>query len=139
MRVTNGSGPRRTHGLFQIAQPAATHFRRVTCRQAECRAYCFGFTTIVPVGGPQDRYIRHHSGKAFTDKVDGGMVEFFIKPGQEFWDGSPAHQHKIPIGRDPLFIHRPSVGVGARRLGFPEFADTMNEHMYESNQQRQRG
>jgi len=124
--------------IHKIAQPAATHFTRITCREAECRAFRFGFNTTVPVGSPQDLYIRHHSGKAFKEEVVAGMVTFFIQPGQEFWDGAPDHQHKRRLGRDPLLIHRPARG-DARRMEVNEFTDSMNENAHQLNQRRQRG
>ena len=65
---------------FRIRRPPDTRYRAETCAHADCDAYRFGWSTVVPAVGPQADYIRVHSGRAF-EEVNPGVFRF--EAGQE--------------------------------------------------------
>lgn len=88
---------------YQILQPTATHFRPATCEEVECANHVNGWKTIVPVRSDLADAVRS-SGRVFTEEViDGGLVEFRFKPGQQCFR---AASHRISLQRDQLFMVR---------------------------------
>jgi len=75
------------------------YWRRQTCKEAQCNANVFGWRTVVPAASPQYRYIKHKSGRNFTEKADGDLVIFTFYPGQTCFD-SLSHD-RTPTERNP--------------------------------------
>lgn len=92
---------------YRAVMPFPTHFRDATCREANCIQYLNGFITTVPTHGPQANYIRHHSGRHFTEKATpDGMSAFTFPAGQTCF-----RTHHMRLERDPFFlIDRRPVG-----------------------------
>lgn len=135
--------PVQAYKTYGIKQPLSTHWRRATCAEINCAAYLNGWTTIVPVAGPQAQYIRARSGRRFTEvKQDAGMVEFAFPPGQTCF---AAAKHRAPLGRPPLFIVRdgdfrgnPS-GWSMRHRRAEDWRDDLGEHQLKIVEFKKRG
>lgn len=108
-----------------------------TAAQVDCPMYANGWVTRVPNDSPQAYYIRKDSGRRFIERYEEeGMVEFHFEPGQECFQG-PKHQHRILLGRTPIFIKE--TVERRRRMDWTEFSDDMNENAYRRNKVRQEG
>lgn len=90
---------------YTVAQPLATHWRPATCEEVDCANWRNGWKTIVNVsvdlGHRQVAYIRHESGRRFTEHREGAAVVFVFEAGQRCFS-----QHRVPLERDPLFLVR---------------------------------
>jgi hypothetical protein len=94
---------------YSWRQPLATHFRKVTCAEFGCKAYRHGWVTLVDVstelGQRQYHYITHdRTRRHHEEKTGTGLISFTFPPGQEFFAGSPQHEHRRPIGYDPVTL-----------------------------------
>ena len=87
---------------YVIAQPEATHFKRVSCSDIDCGTQASGFIVrvdeAVPFGQKQAFYLRHHSGRSYSEHNENGLTEFVFPPGSECFDN-----HDVAI-REPVFI-----------------------------------
>lgn len=104
---------------FQIAAPAATHFRPATCAEIECPAWANGWVTYLDessaAGRQQAQYIRAKSERAFTERREpDGRTAMVFKPGQRCFRSG---DHRVQLEREPLFIARD--GDAWRRVGEP--------------------
>jgi hypothetical protein len=89
---------------YQAVMPLATHFRPATCEESDCPHYLFGWKTIVPADSPQAHYIRHDSGRGFTEtRHPDGLAEFVFEAGQTCFASG---RHQLPNGRPEVFIER---------------------------------
>ncbi len=89
---------------YAVVAPVATHFRVASCAEVNCPAYQNGWRTTVLADSPQAQYIRAKSGRSFTTMPQpGGMVAFTFAAGQVCFRAS---EHRVPLGREPLFIVR---------------------------------
>lgn len=102
---------------FQVARPLETHWEAATCKDRDCRHYLNGWVTIVPTDSPQAGYIRHMSGRDFTEKkIDDGLVEFTFQPGQKCFNEHEApdelrrEPHIKQLDKQEIFIHRSPDG-----------------------------
>jgi len=116
-----------------MSAPTATHRRTASCEEVNCPHYLKGWITIVPIGSPQDLYIRHHSGRRFTAKAEAGSVTFTFPPGQQCF-----RQHTATLNRPP-FLLRGRNGRLQRVSDPHEWSDTFNETMHQAEQARKRG
>lgn len=101
---------------FHIAAPIETHYRVVTCAQAECGAHQRGWVSSIddttPLGQAQAGYIRARSERVFTeDRAEDGTLMFIFPPGQRCFT-----EHRVSLEREPVFLvrggdHRGTVGV----------------------------
>ncbi len=97
--------PVTAYKTYQFAAPLSTHWRNASCSEKECRAYIQGWVTAcdeaTTLGAAQADYVRHNSGRTFTETREDGLTVFTFGPGQTcFVD------HKIRIDRPELFIVR---------------------------------
>lgn len=80
---------------FQIVAPKSTHTVRVSCEEAECRAYANGWRMTIDLGTDlglkQAHYIKHLSGRSYRKVgVNGSLVEL------EFASGQPCFaEHRV--------------------------------------------
>lgn len=83
------------------------HLREVTCAQIECKAHVNGWQTLIDEsterGKTQGAYIRHGSGRRFTeDRNDAGVTVFTFAPGQTCFGG----KHYQTNERPPIYSVR---------------------------------
>lgn len=91
---------------YQIVAPVSTHFRPATCKEIECAGYTRGWKTTVLPDSPQARYIRHSSGRKFTEAKNengDGTVVFTFPPGQTCFR---AADHRKSLEREPFYVVR---------------------------------
>lgn len=92
---------------YAIAEPQATHWRKVPCAQAQegCPAHESGWQTTcdltTQLGLDQARYIRDKAGRTFshTFSGDGKLITFTFPAGQQCFAG-----HRVSLGRPALFV-----------------------------------
>ena len=92
---------------YELRTPRSTHTRAATCEEVECAAHVRGWVTSIDVstelGRNQADYIRHQSGRHFTESGRPGMVEFRFPPGQRCFN---SNSHRVFLEREPLYIVR---------------------------------
>lgn len=109
---------------YEVDAPLSTHWRDATCEEVECQAMREGWiTTVVEsdavpvppathhyrqlmgIADADDRrayYIRHMSGRKFTEHRDAsGVTVFDFEPGQTCFE-----THRVRVDRPELFIVR---------------------------------
>lgn len=90
---------------YQISAPIPTHFRRASCREADCQRYQRGFRTKLDTSDPRHagtaKWIENKSGRKFTRAVAGTIVEYTFPPGQKCFE-----PHLVSLQREALFIVR---------------------------------
>ena len=107
-RIVPALGPG-AYKSYSWRRPLETHWRAATCEEHGCRAYRFGWTTVVDtateLGQRQADYIRRDRTRSHQEERSGtSLVSFTFGPGQQFFAGSPAHEHRKPIDRPPLLL-----------------------------------
>lgn len=133
---------------FAITRPTKTHWRPATCAEVDCDAHARGFRIRcdlrTQLGVDQARYIRDKAGRSYTHVFteDGKVITFTFAAGQKcFVD------HRVPIGREALFVVRNGDhrGAGRRRperrvFDRPDqWVDTFAEHQDQLATAAQRG
>lgn len=92
---------------YSWRQPLETHFRRVSCEEARCQQFVNGWVTVVDlateIGPKQDHFITHDKSRKHTREQIGNLVTFTFPPGQKPF-ASPKHEHRKPIGYDPITV-----------------------------------
>jgi hypothetical protein len=128
---------------YDLSAPLATHFRKATCQEVECRAYAHGWVTNVdtstPLGAKQANYIRLHSGRQFKASQLGGLVAFTFPAEQQCFA-----QHRVPLERTPLLVvrggdWRANLGLIRRHTRPADWVDDFAENQQSIVDARQRG
>lgn len=88
---------------FQVSAPVATHFRKISCEEAECPQYARGWRMKIDLntelGQKQAHYIKNLAGRSYTKiSAANGMVELEFKAGQPCFG-----EHQVPNGRPEIF------------------------------------
>jgi hypothetical protein len=100
------AGPE-SYKSYSWRQPLNTHFRKVTCEEARCKQFTRGWVTMVDtateLGQRQYHYLTHDTSRKYTLDQIGTMASFTYPPGQQPFAG-PAHEHRKPIGYDPIML-----------------------------------
>lgn len=107
-RIIPALGPQ-AFKTYSWQQPLHTHFHRVTCAEVQCKNFQFGWVTIVDIatelGQQQYDYLSHDKSRSWSmDRAGDTLISFTYEPGNEFFDGSPEHEHYRPIGYDPVVL-----------------------------------
>lgn len=118
---------------FLYSRPVETHFRKATCREVECTHHLMGWKTVVDtatnLGQMQAAYIRHQTGRHFTEQRAGEtLVEFIFPPGQMCF-----REHKLPTGKPPSYF------IGGREVEFDRWTGTWNDKAGSVNKALQAG
>lgn len=140
-RITPQAGPG-AYKTYQIVQPLSTHFRVATCAEVECANHQHGWRTTVDVstelGRQQAEYIRHASGRAFTETADRlPLVTFIFTPGQQCFG-----THHEPLERDPIHIIKDGDwrdSDNARQVRADDWLDDFRTHQDRLNTRVERG
>jgi len=110
---------------YQIVAPKPTHFRPATCEEVDCANWRSGWVTMLPEGDARADYIRHASGRHFTEGREAGMVTFTFPAGQKCFG---AADHRVPLERDPLFNVREN-GLTRRHTRPELWTEDFSEHL----------
>ncbi|MFI2349699.1 hypothetical protein ACH492_22130 [Streptomyces sp. NPDC019443] len=109
MRDLNRSAERHllpvtSYQTFEINAPAATHFRKGTCVEAECPHYLNGWRTRVEGLPPEMLHAAKTSGRRFREEhIAEGETWLVFEAGQPCFRAS---QHRVRIERPELYIAR---------------------------------
>jgi len=100
--------------IFTLNSPVKTHWRTLSCQEADCQAHQKGWKTVLNVetdlGRRQEFYIRKYSGRHFTvEKIADGMLQFIFPPGQTCFQSD---QHRIQIREENFLVFN---GRGSRK------------------------
>lgn len=121
------AGPAVAYRTFQVSRPLTTHFRKATCAEVGCDAWCNGWITRVQ-NPEQADYIRRHSGRTFEETELG---VFWFAAGQTCFG---ADGHRAPLEREAIYIarggdHRGNP-TGERRVHATpaDWVDEFSEH-----------
>lgn len=92
---------------YEIVAPLATHHKRISCEEAGCEAWRYGWKTVIAnpssdLGAQRVRYITEHSGRRYTVKKYGdngvvGAIEFIFPAGQTCF------QPHYVLDREPFY------------------------------------
>lgn len=119
---------------YRMVRPKDTHFKEATCNDVDCPHYNFGWFTTVPIGSPQEHYIRNQSGRQFTASSEDGLNVTFVFPaGQKCFQ-----QHRVPLERPAISLIMNTQGQ-YNKVEFPRFVDDFNEQSYKINKARKEG
>lgn len=116
---------------FQIKAPEVTHFRTISCEQAECKNYLRGWRMVIDLntdlGRQQGRYIKYSAGRSYevTDQRE-GLVELEFAKGQPCFERHQARVEEIPA----VFVVKDGDYRGNPR-GTPARVHTRAEHWVE--------
>lgn len=133
---------------FQIAQPLATHYGWVSCKDYECEQFLNGWKLILSIDGHADQiaFIRslqnkrqevapgvYHSYWFTEERSDQLLITFTFPSGQPCFRAS---QHLWHV-RPPLWIH--DRNEMRRVLKDTQFKEVMNEESYKIAHEREKG
>ncbi len=139
--LPSNRAPKPNEQRFNIAQPLATHYGWVSCKNYECEQFLNGWKLILPSGSEDAAYIRSIKDKVITVAIDGqgrelthrygfneapqpgGLVEFTFPAGQPCFRAAKHLWHVRP----PLWMHDRGSDETRRMLSAIDFKDLMNE------------
>lgn len=129
---------------FKLARPSETHFEPATCKEMDCPHYLHGWVMTLDMGFQlgngktgQDQYdyIKHKSGRRFTEKAVGdGRVELTFAPGQTCF-----RSHIKPIAGKAIVMVQTSNHERTVYREAEHFTDDMNQASYETDKARKAG
>lgn len=98
--------PPEAYKTYTVAMPLATHWRPATCAEVGCKAYLYGWRTIVDerteLGQRQAHYIRHDRSRRHSEeRQPDGVTAFTFGAGQTCF-----REHKTRLGRPQRYIVR---------------------------------
>ena len=98
--------PAHAYKTYAFARPLKTHWHKASCEDVDCTAYLNGWVTRIDesteLGRAQAHYLRHDRSRSHAEqKTPDGITEFMFGPGQRCFKSA---DHKLPIGRDPVFL-----------------------------------
>lgn len=109
MRDLNRSAERHllpvtSYQTFEIKAPAATHFRKGTCAEADCPNYLNGWRVRVEGLPPEMLHAAKASGRRYREEqIAEGETWLVFEAGQPCFRAS---QHQVRIERPELYIAR---------------------------------
>lgn len=143
-RITPKGRPEQ-YKTYGLSQPAATHFRVVTCQEAECANYANGWRTLIDtsteIGRRQGRYIRDHAGRSYSVVgQEGNVITLEFPAGQKCFE-----EHRVPVGRLPILYIRGGdwrgnpTGLPTQRVSQQAWVDDLGEHTLKLKERIERG
>ena len=112
------------------------HFINVSCKEIECEQFLNGWVTRVPIGSPQEQYIKNDKSRLWIAvKVDDGSVNYFFEAGQRCF-----RVHRVKLEKAPYFTvnqaGRESARLIRNNMDFDEWTDRFNESSYKARRNR---
>ncbi len=100
------TGPVSAYKTYAISAPQSTHFVDESCEAAECGMWANGWQSFFDesseLGQDQAGYVRHRSGRRYTESRDeSGRTVFTFPPGQECFS-----QHRRRLDREEVYVVR---------------------------------
>lgn len=131
---------------YAIRSPISTHTRAATCAEVECSGHVNGWVTTVDerteLGAKQAYYIRHDSGRGFSEeRTEKGWTAFTFPPGQRcFRTGT----HRVSLERPALYVvrggdWRANTGLIRQHVGPDDWVDDFGTHQDRIKTQIERG
>lgn len=117
---------------YSLRSPRATHTRKATCAEVDCRHQREGWITRIDVGtelgARQANYIRLHSGRRFTYSQAASLVTFVFAAGQECFA-----EHRVPLDRPAFYLvrggdWRANTGLIRRHMRGDDWVDDFANH-----------
>ena len=136
--------PARLMQSYELRAPITTHRRSATCAEVECAGWARGWQSVIDVstvlGQQQARYIRMHSGRAFTASGLGDLITFVFAPGQQCFD-----RHTTTLEREPFLIVRGGdwrgnpTGFTRTHVRLTDWVDDFATHQLQIAEQIEKG
>lgn len=99
-----GLSPRDMY-TYATRAPLRTHWRKATCKEAQCDGWTGGWRTVIDVstvlGQTQAEYIRKVSGRRFTESREGFLITFTFEAGQPCFRSG---DHRVRLDRPLTFL-----------------------------------
>ena len=123
---------------YQLLRPLQTHWREATCKEVDCPHWLMGWETYIDegegLGQMQAAYIRHESGRHFTERRDeAGLTVFTFPQGQRCFRSN----HRLPLDR--MAIPRIGQEGQVRTVEGDVWLNDFNETTYRIGKRRQEG
>lgn len=128
---------------YQILAPRQTHWKTVTCEEANCEAYQNGWKTILDEQMNQGQagayYIRKEGGRKYSEEKDTvGRTIFTFPPGQKCF-----REHRERIDRPELFIVRDGdhrhYGPPRKHANADDWLEDFGNHQLNLQEQSRKG
>jgi len=108
-RITPRLGPE-YYQSYTMSLPLSTHWRPATCEEVDCPDFINGFVltvdTSTDLGQKQYYYVTHDKSRKYSmQRLNQYTYKFIYGPGNNPFAG-PAHEHRLPIGREPYWLVR---------------------------------
>jgi hypothetical protein len=121
---------------YQVTWPKNTHFRTLTCQEAECAHFIKGWITKAPIGSAEDDYIKSdRSRKWIAVKADEATIHYFFEAGQKCF-----RPHRVKAEMAPFFTMNQPGREPARliraNMDFDEWTTRFNEQSYRNTKGR---
>lgn len=141
--ITRSRPVQGSRGVAHIPDPA--FWRKAACKEVNCTHWERGWQTTLDLTPNQPagelglnraryNYIRDKSGRSFREEWVGSTVTFLFPAGQTCF-----REHRVPLARDPRFLHLPGPGRETRQVDYDEFFDRFNETSHILEQRAQGG
>ena len=106
------------------------HFINVSCKQVDCEQFLNGWVTRIPIGSPQEGYIKSDKTRLWIAvKVDDATMNYFFEAGQRCF-----RTHRVKLERGPyLTINqsgREPDRLSRAHMDFDEWTTRFNEQSY---------
>lgn len=138
--------PAHMYKTYTITRPLIT--RPATCEEEQCASFTAGWVTLIdentPLGKKQAEYIRHGSGRSFSEeRTPEGLTRFLFPPGQKcfMWE----EHRRVLVKHDPRYIIRGGdfrgnpLGRKPVVLSAQSWVDDFGEHQEKLAEAIQRG
>ena len=148
--------------VLKTYTPLPGYWKAATCKDLRCHEYENGWVATIPanpdpaiVGQARaavvtqmlaDVYRMRNNGTwTFTEeRVEGlsgeVLIRFTFPPGLTCFRHLNGTGHKVPVQRNPVFLHRPAGRPGqTRRLEEDQFFDEFNESAHKSQRMLEKG
>lgn len=134
--------PVQFYTTYQAYRPPATHSRRATCQEVDCKANREGWQLPVDIstdlGARQANYIRLFAGRSFTFVQYGDLVTFTFPPGQRCFA-----EHRVNVDKPTLYLKRGGDWRAATSDPIPmreaDWVDDCANHQIGLAEHRERG
>ena len=132
--------PPEHYKTYSWSRPLRTHWRKATCEEVLCDDFVNGFMLTIDIstklGAKQYDYVSHDRERSYTIDREGLYLYHFIYPPGTRGFAGEKHDHRLPVGREPLLFVR--AGDWRRYLSPPHqhaYVDDWIEDMSENQEQ----
>lgn len=112
---------------FALAKPSATHRRKATCAEANCKNMINGFQIHVNPSSAQaarQEYLIKSSGRRYSVSPEPGGLLYTFEAGQQCFG-----EHTVPIDRPALYLVRKGSNPVKHHAAPSDWVDDFSTHL----------